>query len=222
MAMIMDKVFLKLFSKQPMERIVFLVCILILALIVFRSISGETPKDLENYITGRHEEYKNSKNAGKITQINPVSRFSKDLQNPLEYDESLVIETVYYIEEAKNLQIILKCKNIEIQPLISNSKEPFVLFLTINTLNDIELKENAELITWGDSASNAEIFGKNTDKYRYFVYSFDDVVIDYGASQVNLQVSVNDENNMRWQFSIYAGDKLQHWFNAIAKPVDNF
>lgn len=203
-------------------RIVFSICILILAIIVFRSISVGTPKELKNYITGSHEEYKKTNNDVKITQINAINRFSKDMQNPLEYDESLCIESIYYIEDAKNLQIILKCKNIEIQPMILNSEEPFVLFLTINTLNDITLKENAELIAWNDSSSTAEIFGKNTDKYQYFVYSFDDVTIDYGVSQVDLQISINSEDNARWQFLIYAGDKLRNWGNAIAEPLDNF
>jgi len=86
-------------EKKPvwLERIVFPLCILMLAVIVLRSMSSGTPKELQDYITGSHEEYKNLNKEVKITKISAINRFSKDMQNPLEFDRSLSIENIYYI-----------------------------------------------------------------------------------------------------------------------------
>ena len=202
---------------------VFSLCILIITFIIFRSISITIPKELQNYLAKNYEEYINRNDDFKIIEINANNRFSLDKQNPLEYSDALFIETIYYLEDIKKLQIVLRYKNMEIQPIILNSEEPFVACLSNNTLNDnsnIEWKDwTAEWTSWYDVSSNPTIFGKSTDKYQYFVYSFDNVAIDYGLSMVTLQVFINNNKEVKeivtnkenelGQFTIYTGEKLQ-------------
>jgi len=195
--------------------------ILIVIIVVFRSIStsieNRTPKELQNYLIVSpeiNETYINLKDDFKIYQI--------DIQNPYiaDNDDSLVIESVYYLEDVKNLQIMIKCKNSAVQPLILNSESPFIAFLEISTKSDDDDwfgSEPYEMSTLGFSVSNEEIFGNNADKYQYLIYSFNDVEIDYINSLVTLNIFLNNkernkqnygaiitnEDNKLGQFAIY-------------------
>jgi len=191
-------------------------CMLAIVILIYRVISTGTPKEFQNYIIKNpkiDEMYKELQDNFTIYQINQNNAFA--------LDGALFIENVYYFEEAENLQINIRFKNNSIQPLLINPESPFKAWLKVLTkYDDAEwwsADENKIVGTgWGDISSEEKIFGKSTDKYQYAVYSFDEVVIDYTNSKVELYLFIN---NMDGEIDINENDALARFviFDGILR-----
>lgn len=191
--------------------IVYAVCIFIVAIAVFRLISTADPKELKNYIIESEKiekAYTDLKEDFKIYRI--------DIRDSFSMGDALFVNNLYYLESVENLQITLRCKNSRFQDLLgsfnkANSIHPFKTYLKVsadiadiadgNDKND-ETKESTES---EDEISqdyiilepvNESAFSKDTDRYRYFVYSFDSVQINYAKTKVELYVFENSPDSV--------------------------
>ena len=190
---------------------IYLTCLLILVIVVYRLISTGTPKELDHYIIRSpkiEDAYKNLKNDFKIYEIEVRSAFAMG--------DAMFIEKVYYLESAENLQITVRCKNLKLAQLIlselgtvgdqtrsNNPTSPLKMHLKHSVTADVgetdETEETLEDDTVQDyvilETVNAMTFGKSEDRYKYFVLSFDGVKIDYVKSTVRLYIFLADEEN---------------------------
>jgi hypothetical protein len=183
---------------------IYLVCILVLAIVIYRVISTGLPKELDNYIIKSpkiEESYKNLKDDFKIYQIIVRGTFAMG--------DALFIEKAYYLENAENLQITLRCKNLLLAQLIlselgivgdqtrsNNPTVPLKTYLKLSEIADIDKADKTEETAEDNIVSDyivletvsATAFGKSDDRYKYFVLSFDGVKIDYENSKVEFYV----------------------------------
>jgi len=111
--------------------------------------------------------------------------------------DAVFISDVYYLESAKSLQLTVRIKNNDIKQILGESvqKTPFKLFLSVFTKEGQDEKG----AVCGNSAridpSDKNAFGNDESRYRYFVYSFENVEIDYANSTVELYIFPGDEEN---------------------------
>jgi len=185
---------------------VYSICILIIIIVIYRLISTATPKELKNYLINSpkiEETYKNLKDDFMIYQI--------DVRIPFALGDALFIEKVYYLESAENFQIMMRCKNEKLARLkLSSLDESFKVWLKLSTRKDTpETETSAEIFTEttenttesGDWITDCVIepttiktFGKSSDRYKYYVYSFDGVKIDNVKSKVEFYI-FDDDNS---------------------------
>jgi len=175
------------------KRIVYLMCILILLIVVFRLISTGDPKELKNYIAKNEKierAYANLKDDFVMYRI--------DIRNAFALGDALFADKIYYLESAENLQLTVRCKNNRMADINSdlNSLIPFFkYYLKVSVVdNDIAADEIDEYGANSDYVfleADQTAFGKDTDRYRYFVLSFDDVKIDYAKTKVELYMCGN-------------------------------
>jgi len=159
--------------------IVYSVCIFFAATLIFRLISTKTPGELKNYIIKTE-----SVNAAYAKQKNELAIYKIDVRNSFALGDALYIESAYYIEDAENLQITLRFNNARLPQLSGDS--PFLPLLSVGMAEDEpEQTEHKDIHTTG----------KTTDRYRYFVYSFEGVKIDYAKSIVELFIFLEGEEN---------------------------
>jgi len=201
---------------QWFKRIVYSVCILIIVISVYRLISTAAPKELKNYII------KNEKIERIYTDLKEDFRIYKiDARTPFALGDAMFLDNIYYLESAENLQMTLRCKNSRIEQINSdspgvvgryNSEEtPLIYYLKVSGAeNDADIADIDEIDDTGEYEKTAgpdyillkpasqKTVGKNTDRYRYFVLSFDGVKIDYANTKVELYILRNggDGENM--------------------------
>ena len=215
---------------QILKWIIYSVCILILAIVIYRLISTGLPKELNNYIIQSPEiraAYKNLKDDFKIYQI--------DVRGTFALGGALFIEKAYYLESAKNLQIILRCKNEKLARMIlsdpgvvgehkdsNNPAAPLKTYLKLSEIADINETDITDITEETDitdettdyivlETAGAAAFGKSEDRYKYFVFSFDGVKIDYAGTKVEFYVFYDnnrdevmfDENEAVARFTIF-------------------
>jgi len=145
--------------------------------------------------------------------------------------DALFVDNIYYLESAENLQLTLRCKNSKIGLMYldhlgtvgivdsaDSEMSPFKFYLKVSSVNtdaDAKIDETDENNTSPDyillETVNESSFGKDKDRYRYFVLSFDDVKIEYAKSKVELYVlkysidgeTVFDENESVGRFTLF-------------------
>lgn len=176
--------------------VIYLLCILIIIVVIYRSISIGAPKELENYIIktpGIEESYKNLKDKFKIYEI--------DLRNPFGWGDALFIAKLYYLEDAENLQVTMRCKTGRFEFLSdsfwgASSIRPFAAYVK---LSEMTADDKPEIDSARDNiiySYLSNMFGNYSDKYIYYVYSFDNVKIDYEKSKVELYIFTNSPSEI--------------------------
>ena len=201
--------------------------ILLVAIIIFRSIAEGTPKELQNYLIKSpeiNEAYMNLKNDLIIYQIKPMNPFAAGAD--FHDGDGISVDKIYYLEDVDNLQIIVRLKNGAIQP--------FRAELQLCTYDNVKWAKmgipsyddqtEITITSEGYGASAEEIFGRNTDRYKYIIYSFDGVDIDYLRTQVYLYLYTH-ENALFGQFTVFdaiTGDGITTPKKQIAAKKFNF
>lgn len=200
--------------------IIYSVCIFLITIVIFRVISTGTPGELQNYIIKSESVEKAYSEFKDELLIYKIS-----MRNTFAVGDAFYIDSVYYIEDAENLQLTLRFKTNrsdrfgELYPEFSDSSEfPFKLYLKVSYTNtninagsetDIESEEEKQEETDEETfdltganwkydvfeTGDEQAFGKVTDKYRYFVVSFDGVKIDYANTKVELYLFIDGLNN---------------------------
>ena len=166
----------------------YTVCLIILGTTAYRLISTATPGDLKNYIIKsqyieqKHDELKKD---FVIYSFKPSNAFM--------LVDAMFVEKAYYLESAENFQVTIRCKNKVVRELLEfytiTMDSPFKYYLNVypdfaeDTENYIVLKPVSQ-----------ETFGKDKDRYKYFVVSFDGVEIDYKKTKIELCMYLNDGN----------------------------
>ena len=204
-------------KKSPLFKVmrwtVYSLCILIMIVVAYRLISTGTPKELKNYIAKSPEiteKYKSLKDDFKIYKI--------DVRTPFALGDALYIVSAYYLESSENLQVILRCKNEKFAQLIlsslgvagnidenhDNPTAPFKTWLKVSANVNINSDENETKEENKEPAPDYVIieplklkentFGKTGERYKYFIYSFGGVQIDYANSKVELYVFYDNHN----------------------------
>jgi len=159
--------------------IVYSVCIFFAATLIFRLITTKTPGELKNYLIKTE-----SVNSAYAKQKNELTIYKIDVRSAFALGDALYIESVYYIEAAENLQITLRLNNARLPELSGGT--PFRPLLSVG-----EAEDEPEKTEHKDVYS----IGKTADRYRYFVYSFEGVKIDYAKSIVELYIFFESEEN---------------------------
>ena len=168
---------------------VYSVCIFIFTAVIFRLITTGAPGELQNFIVKSEsvqKAYSEFKDDLKIFKI--------DIRVPFAVGDSLFVNNVYYIEKAENLQLTLRLKNSRFQDLTGDA--PFKAILTVFTAEE----EDEDGVIYGTTTvimepSGSQSFGKIADNYRYFVYSFDEVKIDYANTRIDMYIFYADDEN---------------------------
>jgi len=195
---------------------VYAVGLLILGIVLYRVISTATPDDLKDYIIKNEKisrAYKNLQDDFKMYKI--------DIENTnrsFALGDSLYVHNLYYLESAENLQMTIRGKNNRIEQMVeyysSLSDAPFKFYIKVTTdtgSGDDETGETTE--ENGENTDNSgqdyiiletvdeKTSGKDTDRYRYFVLSFDGVKINYAKTKVELYLFMNNTSREEAAFS---------------------
>ena len=166
---------------------------------LFRFISTGTPGELKNYII-KSDSIQKTHNRLKDDFI----IYKINIRDGFAVGDSFFVDNVYYLESAENFQLTLRGKTtkinqiLELIPEIPDSAYPFTFYLKVSAtdtgsdlsdLSDINETgwEYVVLETAGEKA-----FGEDTDRYKYFVVSFDHVKIDYANTKVELYMFAKD------------------------------
>ena len=163
--------------------IVYSVSMLVIVISIYRCASTGMPAELKNYIAG------NQKIEQAYAELkDDFVMYSLDIRNPFALGDAFFAENVYYLESAGNLQLTLRCKTSRLPYLFRSSEQavlarPFDAYLQISQTSE---SEDPGCFVF-EPASEIK-FGKNDDSYVYFVYSFDDVAIDYNKSKLEFYV----------------------------------
>ena len=184
--------------------IVYSVALVIIGIVAARLIATSTPGELKNYIIS----------SNKIERAYNISVDAKDefkiyqikLRSPFGLGDNLFINNVYYLENAENLQLTLRCKNSRFENLSGSFFKVYLKVTDTSGVFEIDV-ETGELNEAPENASkawhsviletvNQDIFGKNSNRYMYFVYSFDDVKINYADTKVELYVFDNSSGDI--------------------------
>ena len=148
-------------------------------------VSTGLPKELKNYIIKSdkiEKAYKNLKDDFKMYKI--------DIRGAFSMGDALFVDNVYYLESVENLQLTMRCKNSRIANINSDLNSLIPLF---RYYLKVSLDVDTDYIML--EPVNQSAFGKETDRYRYFVLSFDDVKIEYAKTKVELYVFMNDSDD---------------------------
>ena len=178
---------------------VYAVCLLIIGIVIYRLISTQLPEELKNYIIKSEKIEKAYADLKEDFRIYKIS-----IRNKYARGDAFSANNVYYLESAENLQLTLSCKNSELYEMADKYKadesSPFKFYLKIYEItktagtDEITEPETTEyeprdyIIT---EPSDIVLFGKSTDRYKYFVLSFDGVEIDYTKTKVELYIAID-------------------------------
>ena len=157
--------------------------------IIYRIISTATPDELKNYIIKSdkiEKSYQDLKDNFKIYDIN--------IREPFAIDDAMFADNVYYLESVGNMQLTLRCKNSSFEDL-EDLSGAFKVYLKIYEIDVDSTVPIEEYVPPEDyillETTDEKTFGKNTDRYTYFVYSFDGLKIDYAKTKVELYIFKN-------------------------------
>ena len=149
---------------------IYSVCIFLLIVVVYRSVSMGTPGELKNYIV----------KTGPVASAH--AKYGDDLiiyriniRNAFGLRDVLFLDDVYYLESAETLQLTLRVKNSGLALVY-----PFEFRLKVSGAAP------EDYIVLNPLAYSS--FGVDTDRYSYFLASFDGVEIDYANSTVELYI----------------------------------
>ena len=173
---------------------------------IFRIITTGTPAELKNYIV------KNASVEKAYSEFkNDLAIYEIDIRIPFAIGDALFVDNIYYIEKAENLQLTLRFKTnrtdniVHLHPeFLDSSEYPFKFCLKVSdtsTTTSEAADDDSEVdLTGADwnyvilETVDEHTVGKVTDKYRYFVVSFDDVKINYANTKVELYMFANSPN----------------------------
>jgi len=138
---------------------------------------------------------------------------------------------VYYLENAENLQITLRCKNSALAEMRLenlgaageiNSEKPLFKFYLRTSVKISESTDGEESegeleddrvydVLSVSGTAKEEIFGKDGDRYRYYALSFGEVIIDYANTKLELFIMRNspdgepefDEDDFLARFTLF-------------------
>ena len=172
----------KFYIGSVLKWTVYIVCIFILATVIFRLITTGEPKELKNYIIKSgsvQRAYAEHKDALLI--------YSISVRNPFAVGDTFFLDNVYYIENAGNFQLTLRSKNSRTE---KTERENFGYWLKVSKINteNTENPENEYDISDISEPVYAGYFEKNTARYNYLVMSFDNVEIDYANTKIELYI----------------------------------
>jgi len=190
---------------------IYLLCILILAVLIYRFVSTGLPKELKNYIIKNpeiEETYNKLKDKFKI--------YKMDIRNPFGWGDALFIENVYYLENAENLQFTMRCKTNRFEYFSdsinsASSIRAFGAYLKVSEITGVDETSDAAQNYIVIEHNHSQQFGEFTDRYIYFVFNFDGVKIDFENSRVELYIFTNsfsdvapfDEDKALARFTIF-------------------
>ena len=159
---------------------VYLICLIIIGSLIFRQASTATPGELKNHIIKSA-----SVQRAHIETGGDLAIYQINVRNAFAIGDALYIDSVYYIEDAENLHITLRCKNNRID------RSTLGYWLKVSYIDENENED--EDLSNEVYADIAGYFPKDTKRYNYLVMSFDDVKIDYRNSKVELFVFRNTD-----------------------------
>ena len=178
-------------KKQPWLWRIFkwIVCALaafIVAAVIYRSTSTNTPSELKNYLINSErieKTYTQLKDDFKIYKI--------EVRNAFSNGDAFFVDSAYYLESAETLQAMLRCKTGRLRDVFdafsgNGSAAPLKVYLKLSEIGDDEA--GAAIYV---QPANESAFGKNKDAYRYFVYSFEDIKIDDAKTKIEMYVFEN-------------------------------
>jgi len=158
------------------------VSLIVIAIVIYRCASIGMPSELKNYILGSPEIEGARAELGEGFVM-----YGLDIRNAFGMGDAFYAANIYYLESAENLQLTLRCKTSRFRGLFDSPGEPGRPFAAYLKISGGE--EGGEIVL--QSAGEAK-FGKNSDSYVYFVYSFDGVAIDYAKSRLDLYIFDNE------------------------------
>ena len=164
--------------------IIYSVCIFTIAAVAFRLVTTGPPGELKNYIIKSESVKKAREESG-----NGLTVYKIDVRNSFSLGDALYIESVYYIESAENLQVTLRLRNGRFEEL--GGESPFWPLLSVG-IRETERDENTGPAVTAEPSDEYSV-GKTSDRYRYFVYSFDGVKIDYVNSVIRLYIFIEGD-----------------------------
>jgi hypothetical protein len=208
----------KIGAGTVMRWTVYLVCLFILGTVIYRVISTGTPGELRNFII------QNQSVQRAYTEFkDDLVIYNISVRQPFAIGDNLFADNVYYIENAENLQIMLRCKNeryrdlpgsifrvlLKVTDTTAAGLDIFDMYDMYDTRDTHESESGADPEETEQRKETEEIndgvillesvtehaHGRETDRYRYFVYSFDGVKIDYANTRIELYVFLSDEEN---------------------------
>jgi len=221
---------------------IYAIGLLIIGIVIYRFISTATPSELKNYIIKSdtiEKAYSESVSAKEEFKI-----YRLEMRNPFSLGDALFVLNPYYLENAENLQLTLRCKNSEVQNLIGSynydddNTSKFYYYLKITDTTPInETKTESETSETEVKAIpnyrfiepvNSSSFGEAADRYKYFTVSFDGVKIDYANTKVEFYVFVSrydgntvyDEANYLARFTIFDINMPKTKLNAKNFKID--
>lgn len=171
---------------RAFKMIVYSVSIIVIVVTIYRVVSIGMPSELKNYLVGsqRIEQAHASQNDDFVM-------YSLGIRNAFGRGDAFFVDNVYYLESAETLQLTLRCKTSRFPVLFGSSGEPVLAQPFEAYLKISETSGGDELDYIVLETSDEVKFGKNNDRYVYFVYSFEDVAIDYANSKLELYVFDN-------------------------------
>ena len=176
--------------------IIYSVCIFIIAITAYRLIASGAPDELKNYIITSDKIEK-----AHLTAISAKDEFKIykiDIRDSFAIGDAIFADNIYYLENAENLQLTLRCKNSRLQAMfgyvpddeVTISLRPpfFKYYLKVSSVNpDADIDESSYIQDYVVLETvNESAFGKDSDRYRYYVLSFDGVQIEYATTKVEL------------------------------------
>ena len=174
--------------------IVYSVSLIVILITIYRFASMGIPTELKNYILA------SAKTEQAYAELkDDFLMYKFDILNAFGMGDAFHADSVYYLESVQNLQLTLRCKAGRFSDLFGSLPErdlirPFKAYLKISEISgDDESESDANPDVVLESIDEAKFgkFGKNGDSYVYFVYSFDDVAVDYTKTKLELYVFDN-------------------------------
>jgi len=170
---------------------VYAVSLIVILITIYRCATIGTPAALKNYIMQNEQ----IDAAYKELKENFVM-YKLETRNPFSMGDAFFIDSAYYLESAKNLQLVIRCKTSRFGDFLElfsgdSSLSPFVVYLKISeTSDDVgdTAKEETVVI---EEAAKEESYGSYKDSYMYYIYSFDGVEMDYAKTRLELFVFDN-------------------------------
>ncbi|MCL2095875.1 MAG: hypothetical protein FWH10_03110 [Oscillospiraceae bacterium] len=163
-----------------MRWIIYLICVIILGSVIFRTVSMRAPGELKNYIIGSESVANAYIELGESLGVYKIS-----VRNPFSGGDALFADNIYYIERAENLQLTLRFKTSRLDGGNLNVSTPFRAVLKVSG----DDSDSEDLF----GAVDIKSFGRETARYRYFVYAFDNIKIDYANTKIELYIYLESD-----------------------------
>ena len=185
---------------QWFKWIVYSVALMIIIIVIYRLISTSTPNELKNYLI-KNDRIENA----YLNLQDDFVIYKIDIRGAFSMGDAMFADSIYYLESAENFQLTLRCKNKDVMRRVKNYGESF----ETSEIFKIYLKVSLVDVGGGGSGggedgdeegdggvydlysiiepSDVKVFGKYDDRYKYFVMSFDNVIIeDYAKVKIEL------------------------------------